>query len=273
MLYLEAVRQFRARALRREVCLGMHVSSGSAQIVELAGLVGLDFVILSREVESFDELQIEHLLRAAAASGTVPMVKIRRNDPQLVEDALNIGAPLLNVPHVRTRAELDTVIRASRFAPKGLRGLCPAARYNSYGVGSLDAARTIANEESTIIPILEDKECLEHLDEICSSPDIDIVEIGPFDLSHSLGVNPVMSYGNPETMAAVEKIIAAAQKHNKVVLTPTWFPPNSITAPELVQRQHDELVKRGITMLYHLVDVLLLARTLREMMPIRERKA
>ena len=272
MLYLEELRRFKARARERKICLGMHITSSSAQVVEMAGHVGLDFVIVSREIEQIDDSQTEHLLRAANASGTVPMIKLRRNDPHLVEDALNAGAPLLNVPHVRTRRELDTVVRASRFAPAGTRGLCPAARYNAFGAGTLETARSIANEESSIIPILEDKECLDHLDELMASPDVDIFEIGPFDLSHSHGLNPSLSYGNPETMAAVEKICAAAQKHNKLVLAPSWFPRDPVAAPEMMDKQVNELVSRGITLLYHLVDVMLLARSLREMMPIRDRR-
>lgn len=270
MLYLQQLRAFKARARERKVCFGMHISTQSAQVVEMAGQVGLDFVIISREIEQIDESMTEHLLRAAAASGTVPMIKLRRNDPNLVEDALNAGAPLLNVPHVRTRAELDTVVRASRFAPRGTRGLCPAARYNAFGAGTLENARNIANEESSIIPILEDKECLANLDELMSSPDVDIFEIGPFDLSHSLGLNPSLSYGNPETMAAVEKICAAAKKHDKLVMAPSWFPREAVAAPDMIQKQTDELVSRGVTVLYHLVDIMLLARTLREMMPIRD---
>lgn len=271
MLYLDSVRAFTTRARERKICLGMHVSTCSAQVVEMAGQVGLDFVIVSREIEQLDDSQTEHLLRAAAASGTVPMIKLRRNDPQLVEDALNAGAPLVNVPHVRTRKELDTAVRASRFAPKGIRGLCPAARYNAFGAGTLDTARSIANEQSSVIPILEDKECLDHLEELMSCPDVDIFEIGPFDLSHSLGLNPSLSYGNPETMAAVERICATAQKHGKVVMAPSWFPREAVAAPEMIDKQVNELVSRGITVLYHLVDIMLLARTLREMMPIRDR--
>lgn len=272
MLYLDAARRFKTRARERKICLGMHITSNSAQVVEMAGHVGLDFVIVSREIEQIDDSQTENLLRAANASGTVPMIKLRRNDANLVEDALNAGAPLLNVPHVRTRQELDTVVRASRFAPKGTRGLCPAARYNAFGAGVLGQARTIANEESSIIPILEDKECLDHLDELMSCPDVDIFEIGPFDLSHSLGLDPSLSYGNPQTMAAVERICAAAQKYDKVVMAPSWFPKDAVAAPQMIDRQVDELVSRGITILYHLVDVMLLARTLREMMPIRDRR-
>jgi 4-hydroxy-2-oxoheptanedioate aldolase len=271
MLYLNALNEFQTRARARKVCFGMHISTMSAQVVEMAGLVGLDFVIISREVEGLDEGPTEHLLRAANAAGTIPMVKLRRNDPNLVEEALNAGAPMLNVPHVRTRKELDAIIRSSRFAPKGTRGLCPAARYNGFGAGTLDNSRTVANEQSSIIPILEDKECLDNLDDLMSSPDVDIFEIGPFDLSHSLGLNPALSYGNPGTMAAVEAICEAARKHNKVVMAPSWFPKEAVAAPEMIDKQVNELVSRGITVLYHLVDIMLLARSLREMMPIRDR--
>ncbi len=65
----------------------------SPQVVEQMGFLGLDYVIVSTEVESLDRGLLENLLRAAASGGTVPCVKLRRRDPELVGEAMNAGAP------------------------------------------------------------------------------------------------------------------------------------------------------------------------------------
>jgi 4-hydroxy-2-oxoheptanedioate aldolase len=236
------------------------------------GLTGLDYVIISREVEQLDPSTMENLLRAANATQQVPMIKLRHNTPEEVVDALTAGAPMVLVPHVTTRAQLDRLVAASRFPPKGTRGLCAVARYAGFGATSLESARAYANREPSIIPIIEDKAALDNLDDIMSSPDIEIVEIGPWDLSQSLGVIPEKSYGNPETMRAVEAVCAAAKRHGKKILAPTWLPaPGSKV--DLIQLQHDELVSRGITLIYHLIDIMILVWSYRPLMALRELRA
>jgi len=269
MLYPENLSALRERARSGRTCLGVHCSTMSPQTVELMGLLGLDYVIVSTEVESIDPSRVEDLLRAADASKTVPMVKLRRNAPELVSDALNAGAPLVMVPHVRTRTELEAAISASRFAPLGTRGLCPAARYAGFGSRPVQLATQLAHESISVIPIIEDKEALGHLDELFDVPGVEIYEIGPFDLSHSLGVPPDRAYENPETLSAIEKICAAAARHGKSLLAPLWLPREPLAPQEIIERQVRELVARGINMLYH-ADVVMLARAFRELLPVRD---
>ncbi len=128
MLYRQTLTTFLERARSGRVCLGMHTSSMSPQLIELYGFAGLDFVILGTEVESMDNLRLEDLMRAASASGTVPIVKLRRPDPVLVSEIMNYGAPLVMVPHVTSAAQLEQLVAASRFEPLGTRGQCPAGR-------------------------------------------------------------------------------------------------------------------------------------------------
>ncbi|HLU68700.1 MAG TPA: aldolase/citrate lyase family protein [Kofleriaceae bacterium] len=270
MLYADAALAFQERARSGKVCLGVHTSAMSPQLVELYGLVGLDYVIIATEVESIDINTIENLCRAANASGTVPIVKIRWPDVRLIQDAMTCGAPMLMVPHVTTRAQVDEAIRAASFEPKGLRGMCPVARYAGYGALGLGEARERVNASRPVIPIIEDEEALGRLDEIMSVPDVDIFEIGPFDLSQALGLaRPELSYGNPETMAAVEKICETARKYNKAILAPLWVTPETDSPARLVQWNLEQLVPRGITLLYGL-EVVMLARMFRELLPARE---
>jgi len=269
MLYAEAARRLAERARAGDVCVGVHHSAMSPQVVELYGHVGLDFVIIASEVESLDIRTMESLMRAADAGLTVPIVKLRWPDLDCLQEAMNAGAAMVMMPHVTSRAQLDEAVRAARFTPEGTRGICPVARYAGYGAISLDDVRTRANASRAVIPIIEDREALDHIDEIVSCPDIDIVEIGPFDLSQSLGVaTPARSYGNPETMRAVEVICGSARKHGKAVLAPYWVTPETDSPAKLVAWNREQLVSRGITMLYGL-EVVILGRFFRELTELR----
>ncbi len=219
--------------------------------MEMYGIVDLDFVIIGQEVEALDLSKLEDLLRAANAGGTVPIVKLKRPDPNLVGEIMNLGAPMVMVPHVTNRKILETMVRASRFQPLGLRGECPIARYNGFGALDLKTTYEAANTSNSVIPIIEDKEALDHLDDMMQVEGVDLFEIGPFDLSLSLGENG-KAYSGPKTMAAIEQICEAAQRHGKGVVAPVWHTIKDDSYPAVYARQMDELISRGINCLYEI---------------------
>jgi 4-hydroxy-2-oxoheptanedioate aldolase len=239
----------------------------SPQLVELYGLVGLDFVILGTEVEAMDSGRLEDLMRAAAAARTTAIVKLRRPDPALVSEALTFGSPMVMVPHITSARQLEEMTRASRFPPHGTRGECPVARYNGYGSLLLADTYRAANEARTVIPIIEDREALVNLDEIMAVDDFDIVEIGPFDLSRSLG-GPGLGFDSPKVQEAIDRVADAALAHGKRVCMPLWEPPEADTSRKLVEWQLEHLVARGVSLLY-VADTTMLADLLASLMPMR----
>jgi 4-hydroxy-2-oxoheptanedioate aldolase len=269
MISPRAAKAFVERAKSGKICFGVHHSAISPQLIEMYGYLGLDYVIIGTEVESVDRGVMENLMRAADASGIAPIVKMLRNDGLLIEEAMNYGAPLVTVPHIYTRAHLDAAVRHSRFQPRGTRGICPVARYNAYGIRNLDETHAMADQSRSVIAIIEDVEALDHLDEMMSSSDIDIFEVGPFDLSQSLGVRRELTYGNKETMAAIEKIAAAAKRHKKGVLVPLWLTDDADSPAKLVRKQMDELLSRGITIFY-MIEMVMMGRLLRDLMKLRD---
>jgi 2-keto-3-deoxy-L-rhamnonate aldolase RhmA len=268
------VAAFQERARSRKICIGVHHSAMSPQIIELYGHLGIDYVIVSMEVESLDKYTMENCLRAADASRTVPVVKTLRNDPLLIEEVFNAGAPMVMVPHVINRKEIDTALRASRFLQggKGTRGLCPVSRYTGYGSGSMEDAVKAVNQGRNIIPIIEDREALPNLEEMISHPEVDIIEFGPFDMSQSLGLRPDLSYGNPETMDALEKVGALCRKYGKGLVAPFWLPKDADSPHKVIDLQFEQLVKRGVTIFYG-IEVLMLTRIFRDWMPLRDKNA
>jgi 4-hydroxy-2-oxoheptanedioate aldolase len=249
------------RAREGRMLLGAHSSSMSAQAVEVAGFAGLDYIILGMEVESLDLGKLEDLLRAAERVGLVSTVKLRRSDPAMAADVFNAGAQFVMAPHITSAEQLQELIHASRFTPDGLRGACPVARYVGYGAYPMSHAVEATRKYGMVIPIIEDKEALDHLDEILSVDGIDIIEIGPYDLSLSLRCkSPELTYGNPETMEAIKMVAAKAKERRKVLLGPIWYQPD-LSVSQLGQLQRERLLPLGINLLYD-ADLLALMRYL-----------
>lgn len=143
MLHSELARVFQERARAGKVCLGIHTSSMSPQLIEMYGIVKLDFVIIGAEVESLDLSRMEDLMRAANASGTVPIVKLKRPDPNMVGEVMNIGAPMVMVPHVTTAKQLELMVRPRASSPRG----CAA---NARSLATTGSARSISRRPTML---------------------------------------------------------------------------------------------------------------------------
>jgi 4-hydroxy-2-oxoheptanedioate aldolase len=264
MLYMDPVHAFLDRVRSDRVCLGAQHSIMSPHVVELYGWAGLDFVVIGTEVEAIDKSMIETLLRAANAARIVPIVKLAHPDPKLVSETLNYGANLVLCPHVSNAKQLDELVAAARFYPVGTRGECPVARYTQYGVMPLDESRDLANRVTSVIPIIEDKEALDNIDEIVANEHISLIEIGPFDFARSLET----AVRGPVIWAAIDKIVTAARAAGKKVMMPMWITPQLETAKAIMQHQIDHLIARGITVLFQ-PDIHVLSDHYRNLMPMR----
>jgi len=107
--------------------------------------------------------------------------------PSLIGEVLDIGAGGVQVPQVTTRDEAEVVVRSARFAPAGKRGVCRFVRAADYSALDRYAYFRAANTALLIIQ-LEGRDALENLDAILDVAGIDVIFIGPYDLSQSLGV-------------------------------------------------------------------------------------
>lgn len=237
----------------------------SPNVVEMYGWAGLDFVIIGTEVEAIDRSMIESLLRAAHSARIVPLVKIAHPDPRLVAETLNYGANLLLVPHVTNGKQLAELVDAARFFPIGTRGECPVGRYTKYGLMPMDESRDLGNRVTSIIPIIEDKEAFDNIEEICANEHISLIEIGPFDFARSLGVE----VRGPVVWKAVERITEVARAAGKRVMMPVWMTPQLTSWPQVIEHQIEHLVGRGITLLFQ-PDIHVLADHYRNLMPLRK---
>jgi 4-hydroxy-2-oxoheptanedioate aldolase len=205
----------RKRIDRGETVFGTFMKLPSSQVVEIFGLAGLDFVILDTEHGPLSFESIETLILAAEVAGINPLVRVYDNDSALIGRALDLGAQGVLVPHISTAEAAARLAEASRFYPEGSRGICRyvrAARFSSTDRGDFFKR---ANAETLTVAMIEGTEGVANLDAILEVPGIDLVFVGPYDLSQALGVPGEVD--NPLVLEAMSQIAKTAQVH-KVAL-------------------------------------------------------
>ena len=111
--------------------LGIFISSIDPATTDIAATAGFDFVVLDAEHGRLGRIEVENRARAATATGAVPLVRIAENTPIWIQSMLDMGAHGVVIPRVDDAAAAAAAVVASRYAPRGRRGMCPAC----YGGG------------------------------------------------------------------------------------------------------------------------------------------
>lgn len=158
----------------------------SPSLVEIIGNSGLDFIVIDSEHGPVSMETAENLIRSAEVSGMDAVIRVSHNDSHLILRALDIGASGVQVPHVSTKKEARKVVEHAKYYPEGKRGFSPftrAARYSLDAQGHTDRS----NDQTIVVLNIEGKEGIKNLKEIVKVPGIDVIFIGPYDLSQSLG--------------------------------------------------------------------------------------
>jgi 4-hydroxy-2-oxoheptanedioate aldolase len=203
----------REKLQKGEGTVGSFCNIPSPAAVEMMGLVGLDFVIIDGEHGISDLETCEHMIRAAEIAGITPLVRIAMNLQQNILRYLDAGAMGVMIPMVNTRADAEAVVASVRYPPLGRRGLA-AVRASGYGLrGSLGDYVKMANQEILVITQVETRDAVRNAAEIAAVPGVDMVFMGPSDLSSSFGYHGQTTH--PEVLSTIEqvsKIVHAAGK-------------------------------------------------------------
>ncbi|HEX7125540.1 MAG TPA: aldolase/citrate lyase family protein [Thermodesulfobacteriota bacterium] len=205
----------RVKALLRrgEPAVGHWLSFPSPDVAELLAGFGMDWMLVDTEHGPASYADVENVIRAIAPHGVVPMVRVGENNAALIKRALDRGAAGVLVPMVNTAEEAAAAVAACRFPPEGIRGIA-GTRASRYG---LDAKRYFDewNEDALVVVQVETREAVENVERIAAVPGVDVLFIGPNDLSASLG--GYLQFDRPEFTSAVSRIVAAAKAHGKAV--------------------------------------------------------
>jgi 4-hydroxy-2-oxoheptanedioate aldolase len=228
----------RVKQILREggLALGTYVGGiADPQIVEIIGHAGYDAAFIDMEHTSFDLRDVQLMVMAAERVGITPIVRTPGFDPAFILRLLDMGVQGIQLPHVSDARAAREAVKAVRYAPLGERGMAGASRASQYGKIPLTEHMERSNREITLAVMIEDLPAVEDIDAIASTDGIDIVAVGPSDMSRALGVSGTADH--PKLVAVVEKVAAAVRKGGiarlALPMNHAAFPRNAAQLKEL----------------------------------------
>ena len=174
------------RLVNGENVLGCWTFLGNPQVVEILSLAGFDYLLLDQEHGLGDPSSLPAQFQAMSATSTVGVVRVPWNDHVYLKRVLDAGAEAVLIPGVDTAEEARAAVAACLYPPRGRRGTAASSvRASSYGMAP-DYVATCA-ENLLISCQIESAKAVENIDEILAVDGIDMIFIGPFDLSATVG--------------------------------------------------------------------------------------
>jgi len=175
----------KTRLRNGEIILGSGMPAPSPHVVGAILDTNPDFLWIDTEHNPFGAEALDYIPVLARMRGCAPMIRVAWNDPGLIKKAYDVGAVAVMVPQVDTAAEAAQAVQYARYAPEGQRGISPM--WTRVAGADWNEVIKTANEETVLIVQLESQQAYDNLDEIKEVPGIDVILVGPLDLSATVG--------------------------------------------------------------------------------------
>ena len=237
---VQAVQTARERLENGDVLIGIFCKTTAPEFIEVIGHAGFDFCILDMEHGPANLVTLQNLVRAAEVSGVLPIVRTRDMCPESIAQPLDLGVAGVQVPQVASKAAAESVVDAAKFSPHGHRGVCRFVRAANFS--ALDRTAYFAQANQALVVLQLESTHLSEYEKIAEIPGVDILFIGPYDLSQALGLPGQIEH--PRVLEEMRKIIAVAKLKNKTI---------GVFADSLVQTQR--WVDAGVQYIAYSVDV------------------
>jgi 4-hydroxy-2-oxoheptanedioate aldolase len=188
-----------------ETVFGCWLGMADPYVAEMAATCGFDWLLIDGEHAPNDLRSTMAQLAVIEPSPSLPVVRLRDDDPARIKQALDAGAQSLLIPMIETAEQAARALAATRYPPQGIRGvgssLARASRFSAIA----DYLKTAGGQICLILQV-ESRAGLAALDAILAIPDIDCVFIGPSDLAADMG--HLGDANHPEVRAAVMDALA-----------------------------------------------------------------
>lgn len=190
------------RLKRGEILLGTNIGVFSPHLVGIVLSARPDFLWIDTEHMPYGIEALDVIPVIARMRGVAPLIRVAGNDPALIKKAYDVGAVAVMVPQVNTAEEAAQAVQYARYAPEGKRGISPTWTW----IAGEDWNQVIetANEETVLVLQLESRQAYENLDEIKQVPGIDVLLVGPLDLSATVGT--LADTRSPEVQAIMREV-------------------------------------------------------------------
>ena len=215
--------------LSSDVLAGTFLNLGSSAAVEIAVEAGFDWVLLDLEHGSGSMSELRSQLLATRGSVAAPIVRVPSIDPDMVKFVMDSGAAGVMFPYVADATEAARAVSLMKYPPTGIRGVAQVIRATDYG-RNWKGYINEANERSLVIVQIETPEAAEQAEAMAAVPGVDVLFVGPMDLSVNLG-HPG-DFSQPGFLQHLKNVVAACEKQGKTA--------GILSRPELVD-QHKSM--------------------------------
>jgi 2-keto-3-deoxy-L-rhamnonate aldolase RhmA len=181
----------------------------STSSVKILALAGHDFLWFDMEHGVFNWETMLNLVQMSLVCDIVPLIRVTDLEYGMVARALDTGAQGIIIPRVDTKAQVEQAISYAKYPPLGRRGAGGEARYG-YDPTPVKDAIEKANAETLVIVQVETVLGLENLDDMAQVPGVDVICVGPQDLSISLGLPGQRDH--PRFVEAVQHVMTVCQR-------------------------------------------------------------
>ncbi|MYD96831.1 MAG: 2-dehydro-3-deoxyglucarate aldolase [Gammaproteobacteria bacterium] len=209
---------FRARLLAGEPLLGAFVNIESPTAVEMLAVAGMDFLMVDGEHGPIGPAEAVEMIRAAEARRIPVLSRVGENTQQVMAKYLDAGALGTMTPLVSSREDARRAVDSVKYPPLGKRGLA-GVRANDFETPPDYVAK--ANDATVVVVQVETRAGIDRADEIIATEGVDVVFLGPSDLSVALGVPGETKH--PSVLDAIasltEKIVAAGKAAGTIART------------------------------------------------------
>jgi 2-dehydro-3-deoxyglucarate aldolase/4-hydroxy-2-oxoheptanedioate aldolase len=186
----------------------------SVSTVKMMALAGHDFLFIDMEHAMFNWETVHNLVQMALVTDICPLVRVTDLQYALVARALDTGALGVIIPRVESREQVEQAVSFAKYPPLGRRGAGGEGRNAYERLNAREAVET-SDAESMVVVQVESMAGLAEIDEIASVQGLDVICVGPQDLSISLGVHG--DFAAPKFVEAIEQIVAAASTYGVAV--------------------------------------------------------
>ncbi|MFV8316034.1 HpcH/HpaI aldolase family protein [Mycobacterium sp. 23] len=192
------------------LCLAL-LNSRTPDVPAIAAACGYDAVYVDLEHTSASLETAAMLCASAVGAGISGLVRVASHDPSVIARVLDGGAVGIIVPHVNSVEEAQAVVDAARFPPSGHRSISGPNAVSGYGERTATELAGLLERHTVVAVMVETPEAVEACDSIAAVRGIDMILLGPSDLTAEMGIHG--QYENDHFHRAVESVAAACRQH------------------------------------------------------------
>lgn len=183
-------------------------------IARIAAEAGAEFLVFDMEHTGWSVETIRMLVATTGVTNSLPLVRVPATEYHFIARVLDVGAAGIMVPMVESAEQARRIVAAAKYPPAGRRGAAFGVAHDNYQGGDIVDKMKSANSETILIAQIETADGVRNAREIAAVDGIDVLWIGHFDLSNSLGIPG--QFDHPDFCRAVDDVLAACREHNRI---------------------------------------------------------